>query len=67
VPVSDSQSTGVLPVAGSVPAVVTGFEPVDILRGVLMCVEQLENGLAEVKNAYARAVRPAGNVTCGMA
>lgn len=45
----------------SVPIVVTGFEPVDILRGVLLCVEQLESGRAEVQNAYARAVRPAGN------
>jgi hydrogenase expression/formation protein HypD len=45
-----------------VPIVVTGFEPVDILRGVLMCVEQLESGRAEVTNAYSRAVRPAGNV-----
>ena len=45
-----------------VPIVVTGFEPVDILRGVLACVEQLESGRAEVENAYARAVRPEGNV-----
>jgi hydrogenase expression/formation protein HypD len=45
-----------------VPIVVTGFEPVDILRGVLMCVEQLESGRAEVANAYARAVRTTGNV-----
>jgi len=45
-----------------VPIVVTGFEPVDILRGVLACVEQLESGRAEVANAYARAVRPGGNV-----
>jgi hydrogenase expression/formation protein HypD len=44
-----------------VPIVVTGFEPVDILRGVLECVEQLETGRAEVTNAYARAVRPDGN------
>ncbi len=44
-----------------VPIVVTGFEPVDILRGVLDCVEQLENGSAQVSNAYARAVRPEGN------
>ncbi len=44
-----------------VPIVVTGFEPVDILRGVLACVEQLEAGRAEVGNAYARAVRPEGN------
>ena len=46
----------------SVPMVVTGFEPVDILRGVLTCVEQLETGRAEVVNAYARVVRPEGNV-----
>ncbi len=45
-----------------VPIVVTGFEPVDILQGVLACVEQLESGRAEVVNAYARAVRPEGNV-----
>lgn len=44
-----------------VPMVVTGFEPVDILRGILACVEQLEGGRAEVENAYARAVRPDGN------
>jgi hydrogenase expression/formation protein HypD len=44
-----------------VPIVVTGFEPVDILQGVLDCVEQLEAGRAEVTNAYARAVRAAGN------
>ena len=46
----------------SVPMVVTGFEPVDILHGVLCCVEQLEEGRAEVANAYARAVRPEGNL-----
>ncbi|MEX2044298.1 MAG: hydrogenase formation protein HypD, partial [Opitutus sp.] len=44
-----------------VPMVVTGFEPIDILRGVLECGEQLEAGRAEVTNAYARAVKPAGN------
>jgi hydrogenase expression/formation protein HypD len=44
-----------------VPIVVTGFEPLDILQGVLMCVGQLEQGRAEVENQYARAVRPTGN------
>jgi len=44
-----------------VPMVVTGFEPVDILHGILACVEQLEAGKAEVFNAYARAVRSEGN------
>jgi len=44
-----------------VPIVVTGFEPVDLLRGVLLCVRQLEEGRAEVENAYARWVRREGN------
>jgi hydrogenase expression/formation protein HypD len=44
-----------------VPVVVTGFEPLDILRGVAMCVEQLEQGRAEVENQYTRSVRPEGN------
>jgi hydrogenase expression/formation protein HypD len=44
-----------------VPIVVTGFEPLDILQGILMCVQQLESGRAEVENQYARAVRREGN------
>ncbi|MFI5336868.1 MAG: hydrogenase formation protein HypD [Opitutales bacterium] len=43
------------------PVVVTGFEPVDILEGLLLCLRQLESGLAGVENAYTRAVRPEGN------
>jgi hydrogenase expression/formation protein HypD len=46
-----------------VPIVVTGFEPLDILQGVLMCVRQLEQHRAEVENQYARAVRREGNRT----
>ncbi len=45
-----------------VPMVVTGFEPLDILQGILMCVTQLEEGRYEVENQYARAVREDGNV-----
>jgi len=45
-----------------VPIVVTGFEPLDILQGVYMCVKQLEEGRHEVENQYARAVRRDGNV-----
>jgi hydrogenase expression/formation protein HypD len=45
-----------------VPIVVTGFEPVDILQGVLMAVRQLESGRAEVENQYARSVTRAGNL-----
>ncbi|HVT74770.1 MAG TPA: hydrogenase formation protein HypD [Lacunisphaera sp.] len=44
------------------PIIITGFEPVDILEGILLCVKQLEGGRAEVENAYSRAVRTEGNV-----
>ncbi|MCA9392982.1 MAG: hydrogenase formation protein HypD [Candidatus Omnitrophica bacterium] len=44
-----------------VPIVVTGFEPLDILQGICMCVRQLEEGRAEVENQYARSVRREGN------
>jgi hydrogenase expression/formation protein HypD len=52
-----------LPIAAKhrVPIVVTGFEPLDILQGVLMCIQQLESGRAEVENQYARSVRREGN------
>ncbi|HEY5909434.1 MAG TPA: hydrogenase formation protein HypD [Verrucomicrobiae bacterium] len=50
-----------LAAAYRVPIVVTGFEPVDILQGVLMCVAQLESGRAEVQNQYSRSVRREGN------
>lgn len=45
-----------------VPLVVTGFEPLDILQGIEMCVRQLESGRAEVENQYVRSVKKAGNV-----
>jgi len=44
-----------------VPIVITGFEPLDILHGVLLAVQQLEAGRVEVENAYARSVRRDGN------
>ena len=44
-----------------VPIVATGFEPVDILEGVLMAIWQLEEGRCEVENQYGRAVRRDGN------
>lgn len=44
-----------------VPIVVTGFEPVDILHGLYLCVKQLEEGRHEVENAYSRVVRKGGN------
>lgn len=44
-----------------VPIAVTGFEPLDIARGVLMAVEKLEAGDTTVGNAYRRAVSYEGN------
>ena len=44
-----------------VPIVVTGFEPVDILQGIYMCVKQLEEGRTEVENQYTRSVKKEGN------
>jgi hydrogenase expression/formation protein HypD len=44
-----------------VPIVVTGFEPVDVLQGVYMCVRQLEQGSAGVENQYTRSARADGN------
>lgn len=44
------------------PIVVTGFEPVDLLQGILMAVTQLENGEFKVENQYARSVMPQGNL-----
>jgi hydrogenase expression/formation protein HypD len=53
-----------LPIAARhrVPIVVTGFEPLDILHGILMVLRQLETGRAEVENQYTRAVRKQGNL-----
>jgi hydrogenase expression/formation protein HypD len=53
-----------LPIAAKhrVPIVVTGFEPLDILQGILLCLAQLETGRAEVENQYTRSVRREGNL-----
>ena len=44
-----------------IPIVVTGFEPVDIMHGILKCVSQLENRTHTVENAYSRSVIQDGN------
>jgi len=44
-----------------VPIVVTGFEPLDVLEGIRKTIRQLEEGRAELENAYPRAVQSAGN------
>ena len=45
-----------------VPIVVTGFEPIDILHGVLMTLQQLEEGRATVENQYSRILDRTGNL-----
>ena len=45
-----------------VPIVVTGFEPVDLLQGILMVVKQLEKGEYRLENQYSRVVSPEGNL-----
>jgi hydrogenase expression/formation protein HypD len=44
-----------------IPIVVTGFEPVDLLQGVLMALRQLEEGRHAVENQYARVLGREGN------
>jgi hydrogenase expression/formation protein HypD len=44
-----------------VPQVVAGFEPEDILLGLVMLVQQVRNGTHRVDNAYPRAVTREGN------
>ena len=44
-----------------VPIVITGFEPLDLLQGVLMTIRQLESGRAEVENEYSRILDRDGN------
>jgi len=45
----------------AVPIIVAGFEPLDILQGLYMCVKQLEQGQAKVQNQYVRSVVREGN------
>lgn len=45
-----------------VPIVVTGFEPMDIVEGILMTVRQLEKGEYKVENQYSRVVQKEGNI-----
>jgi len=53
-----------LPIAARhrIPIVITGFEPVDLLQGLYMTVQQLEEGRFEVENEYSRVVKAQGNL-----
>lgn len=44
------------------PVVVTGFEPIDVLEGLLMIVRQINEGRVELENQYTRSVSYDGNV-----
>lgn len=44
-----------------VPIVATGFEPLDLVQGILMCVKQLEKGEYKLQNQYGRVVTEEGN------
>ena len=44
-----------------IPCVVTGFEPIDVLQGILMLVEMIKNKKPEVKNQYLRVATESGN------
>lgn len=45
-----------------VPIVPTGFEPIDILQGILLTVQQLEEGRYNIENQYTRVVKAEGNI-----
>jgi hydrogenase expression/formation protein HypD len=46
-----------------IPIVATGFEPLDLMHGIYLCLKQLEEGRAEVENQYSRAVTNTGNLS----
>ncbi len=45
----------------NIPCVIAGFEPVDILKAVLMLAAQVKTGAPKVEIAYDRAVSNGGN------
>ncbi|MBI5893331.1 MAG: hydrogenase formation protein HypD [Deltaproteobacteria bacterium] len=52
----------IFPEAYRMPTVTAGFEPVDILLGILKILRQINKGAAQCENAYQRAVEPEGNL-----
>ncbi len=57
-------SRAYLPIAErrGIPCVITGFEPLDLLQGILMLAEQSLAGRAEVSTQYSRTVTEEGNL-----
>ncbi|MFQ6095003.1 MAG: hydrogenase formation protein HypD, partial [Candidatus Bathyarchaeia archaeon] len=52
----------IFPQAYGMPTVIAGFEPLDILFGILMLLGQVKEGKARLQNEYVRSVSPEGNV-----
>lgn len=52
----------IFPEAYRMPAVIAGFEPADLLIGVLMLMRQIRSGVARLENEYVRSVTEEGNV-----
>jgi hydrogenase expression/formation protein HypD len=46
----------------TIPCVIMGFEPLDILQGIYMLIRQMEESNPRVENQYSRAVKPEGNL-----
>ena len=46
----------------NIPIIITGFEPLDLVQGIQMAVDQLESGNHKVANQYARVVKEEGNL-----
>jgi len=44
------------------PIIITGFEPLDLVQGIQMAVDQLEKGIYKLENQYARVVKEEGNI-----
>jgi len=57
-----TQAYSFLADAGGIPGIVTGFEPLDMLLGILLALRQVEEGKHEVQNAYPRVVKQQGNI-----
>ena len=45
-----------------IPIIITGFEPLDLVQGIYMAVNQLEKEKFEVENQYSRVVKEEGNL-----
>lgn len=43
------------------PVVIAGFEPLDVMQAILMLIQQINSGRAEVQNEFTRAVTREGN------